>query len=538
MSEAVMHTHAQLTISDKVRSPLADAVFGQFMERATFGEPGPEDACDDDGRLRPQSLHLVKQMAPPVVRFPGGTDIDFLDWHDLIDYAPGRASEQRPAVTERAPEKNPRQQSLGTRFGLVEFLECMQEIGSEPILVMNIGDSWMNDNPSASIQHHCAAMLAYVNAPLENNLPAELKAYPEARARAGHPQPFAVKKWQIGNETWILHWQDKSLPQDEDQLIAIQRERLAEAIQQLRAIDPNIEIIIDGGSYKQISCNYPAFKDQVDYFSYHHYKPMGGPILKDAHNDLQELPVSRLDSDELFNWMLAAPDMNQDGESSYDNETWDYIRQHNIPIAFTEWNWNGWFKQDVAENNWHWRGLGAAGMLHGIMREAQHVKLACQSMFIGSGWGIMSICVDRNDAFVPFMHPSGMVTDLYKQHHGNELVDIQVDNVEHYDPKYTNGGHKVCERVARIDALVSRDAQAYYIHVINRHRHDSARLVLNSIAVEHKKAIRWSIEQSNSDWSSHRQQAASNINETALTIGEDQIIEVPKASVSVIRIER
>ena len=537
-------TNARITISDKQRSVLPDEMFGQFMERATFGEPGPEAACDDQGKLRPSSYELVKQMAPPVVRFPGGTDIDYLDWHDLIDYAPGRECEQRPAVTKRKAIMDPQQKSLGTRFGLIEFLECMQDIGSEPILVLNIGESWLKENPDENISYHCAAMLAYVNAPLENNLPAALKPYPEARAKSGHPEPFAVKKWQLGNETWLLKNNyvnffkdsDQSFP-DDDSWIEIQRDRLERAIKQMKAVDPEIELIIDGGNLKQLECNVPSFRDQVDYFAFHHYKPMGGPILTDSQEQDREIPSSQLDTDELFKWMVAAPDMNQHGESAYTNDAWEYIRKHQVPIAFTEWNWNGWFKQAVAQNNWHWRGLGAAGMLHAMMREAEHIKLACQSMFIGCGWGIMSISVHPDDERPPFMHPSGLVTDLYKQHHGDVIIQCHIQNAEFYDARYTSKWHPYNPHVAYIDAIVSRNKNAYFIHVINRQREQAAQISIDGIDLAGHAATHYSIQQNQNPWQEHRHSPASTVLESTFQVNGEQTIELSAASVNVIRID-
>lgn len=522
--------HCTLHYSDQVKGELADTVFGQFMERASFGEPGPESACDENGRLRPQALQLLKTMSPPLTRFPGGTDVDFLDWHDLIDHAPGRATEPRPVQTGRNDKY------IGTRFGLLEYLQCMQDIGAEPLLVVNVGDSWRAADKQAAVDYHCAAMLAYVNAPLNNTLPAHLKAYPEARAKAGFPKPFGVRKWQIGNETWILNHQDKRLPQNAGEWLPLQRDCLQLAINAMKTVDPDISLIIDGGSAEQIAVNFPAFKDQVDYFSYHHYKPMGGRLLKDRAG--RELPPNALGAEELYRWMVAAPDTDGDGNSTYRNACWDYIREHQVPIAFTEWNWNGWFGENhhrVAENNWHWRGIGAAGMLHGIMRDCHLVRLACQSMLIGSGWGIMSIRVHPEDDCEPFMNPSGMVTELYSKHHGSQLLDCSCSGGGSYVPTYTNDNHAMLERVSWVDALLSRDEHHLYLHVINRRRRDTSAICLKGIQLAGCSARHYSMVQ-DTPHTEHRRRCASRIDCSTLEIGAEQRFVLPPASVNVIKI--
>ncbi len=528
MSTSTMTTTIHYTDTNPV--PLSNLLFGQFMERASFGEPGPESACDDNGVLRPSSLALLKDMAPPITRFPGGTDVDFLDWHDLIDYAPEREEAQRPKETGR------NDRYIGTRFGIIEYLECMRDIEAEPILVVNIGESWIAEDKAKSIAYHCAAMLAYVNAPLENNLPKHLKAYPEARAKAGHPEPFNVKKWQIGNETWILSWQRKDVPQEQADWLAVQKECLDIAIDAMKAVDPDIELIIDGGSLAQLEMNFAAFKDRVDYFVTHHYKPMGGRTLIDGRTQ-EEITPNTLSAEELYRWMVAAPDANADGYSTYETEVMPFIKEHDVPIAFTEWNWNGWFGADpVAENNWHWRGVGAAGMLHALMRESKHFKIACQSMLIGSGWGIMSIWVHPEDEFEPHMNTTGMVTSLYSKHHGTEILPCTISNNECYDAVYTNGKHPLINNAVWIDALVSKDDQKIYIHVINRRRQEASSISLQDTDLAGKAARMYSIVQ-DSPWEVHRQQAASRIDEVSFTVNDEQVFELPACSVSVIEID-
>ena len=514
--------------SEQQRGPLSHLLFGQFMERASFGEPGPESACDENGALRPKAFELLKDMAPPIVRFPGGTDVDFLDWHDLVDYAPGRAQERRPTATGR------NDRYIGTRFGVIEYLRCMGAIDAEPLLVVNIAESWLAADKHTAIGHHCAAMLAYVNAPLENNLPAHLKAYPEARAKAGYPEPFNVKKWQIGNETWILSRQRKEMPQEEQDWLLLQKECLDIAITAMKAVDPDIELIIDGGTLEQLKINHQAFKDQVGYFCIHHYKPMNGRILIDRRTG-DEVTPDTLSAEELYRWMVAAPDADKDGYSVYDKNVLPYIKEHDLPIAFTEWNWNGWFGTDVAENNWHWRGVGAAGMLHALMRESRYFKLACQSMLIGSGWGIMAIWVHPEDAFEPFMNPSGMVTSLYSKHHGDEILDCLISGNETYDAVYSNGHHAVINKAVWIDALVSRDAEQIYIHVINRRRELRAWISVQGIDLVGKQARIYSIVE-DSPWQQHRTQSASRLDEVSFTVNKEQSFELPACSVSVIEL--
>ena len=90
---------ATLGISDEVSHALSSDVFGQFLERPSWGgERGPEGVCDDQGKLSPEIEKYLADLRAPVVRFPFGTDGDYVDWQDLIDL-PGRAERPAPQRT-------------------------------------------------------------------------------------------------------------------------------------------------------------------------------------------------------------------------------------------------------------------------------------------------------------------------------------------------------------------------------------------------------------------------------------------------------
>jgi alpha-L-arabinofuranosidase len=86
-------------IKREVLHKIDQRIFGQFMERPSWGEIGVEGArIPGTRKLQPRVLKLLGEMEIPVIRFPGGTDVDFLDWRDMVDNVPGRAA-QRPVST-------------------------------------------------------------------------------------------------------------------------------------------------------------------------------------------------------------------------------------------------------------------------------------------------------------------------------------------------------------------------------------------------------------------------------------------------------
>ncbi|MEZ6079916.1 MAG: hypothetical protein R3C56_30855 [Pirellulaceae bacterium] len=81
-------------IQDEVLHSIDPRLFGQFMERPSWGEIGPEGALvPGTHRLQPKVVDLLAEMQPPMMRFPGGTDVDFMDWRDMVSNVPGRGAE-------------------------------------------------------------------------------------------------------------------------------------------------------------------------------------------------------------------------------------------------------------------------------------------------------------------------------------------------------------------------------------------------------------------------------------------------------------
>ncbi|MFZ5833202.1 MAG: hypothetical protein ACOY3P_24200, partial [Planctomycetota bacterium] len=188
----------RITISDAVLHEIDPRLFGQFMERPSWGEIGAEAAViPGTHKLQPEAERLLRQMRVPLARFPGGTDVDYTNWQDMIDNVPGRAGD-RPVTVGHQGDR------VTNNFGYDEFLRLCQELNVEAILVVNFREGLVADEGPQKWADHAAKLVAYCNAPVENNLPDELAPWPKLRAQNGHPEPYRVKYFQIGNESWIF----------------------------------------------------------------------------------------------------------------------------------------------------------------------------------------------------------------------------------------------------------------------------------------------------------------------------------------------
>jgi alpha-N-arabinofuranosidase len=157
-------------------------IYGQFAEHLGRGiEEGVwvgEDSTIPNVRgFRNDVVGALRELHVPVVRWPGGCFADEYHWRDGIG---PRAS--RPVTLNTnwggVPEKN--------AFGTHEFLDFVQLIGAE---------AYINGNVGTGSPREMAEWLQYLTSDKPTALAAE-------RARNGHPEPWQIAYFAVGNETW------------------------------------------------------------------------------------------------------------------------------------------------------------------------------------------------------------------------------------------------------------------------------------------------------------------------------------------------
>ena len=438
-------------------------IFGQFMERPSWGEIGVEGGLiQGTQKLQPGVLKLLEEMEILVIRFPGGTDVDFMDWCDMIDNIPNRTP-QRPVSTGHRGHK------VTNNFGYDEFLQFCEKVGAEAILVVNFRDGLLKKKPLKEAAMHAASLVAYCNVPIGAKLPEDMYNWPALRAKNGRTKPYNVKYFQIGNETWAFIRQLKQMmPDTAPQFYA---ECLSAYIEAMRSVDPSIKIIVDGhdgdlsGIFKEV---YKQSADKISYFATHFYTPWG--ITKVIKNN-REVPAEKLSAEEIWRAWVAVTWFDDTGQSIIKHPGIDRARRDGYKVAVTEWNWNGWWRYNgptPALNSSFAKGLGAAGYLHAFMRAADVIELGCQSMLVGNSWGIHAIKADVEAKIPPYYMPTGQATAFYSNHHGENLLALESRNVPTYEQPYRMGGIGPKEKVAYIDALTTADDKCVYFHAINR----------------------------------------------------------------------
>ncbi len=124
------------------------------------------------GIWRPDVVAALAAMHPGVIRF-GGSTIEAYEWQGGI----GPWDQRQPFTTVWG--------GLEENFvGIDEFVQLCKRVGAEPLICVR----WTGKTPEDA-----AAEVEYSNGSAQSHWGA-------LRARNGHPEPYGVKYWEIGNE--------------------------------------------------------------------------------------------------------------------------------------------------------------------------------------------------------------------------------------------------------------------------------------------------------------------------------------------------
>lgn len=473
------------TISTKQVSKIDSRIFGQFLEKHT-DELGPEFALNSDSSyMVPEVVAQIKALKIPVVRFPGGTMIDYMDWRAYIKNTEQRAEKQNVTIWWGKA-------SMPVNFGFDEFFRLKNEAGFEAIVVLNLNDGVELKKPLEVVaQENAGALAAYLAAPLQNNLPENLKIYPELRKKNGHPEPYKVEYFQLGNENWFHRDRLLKSGLSKEQV----KERFVQAtkayIDAIKPICPNAVFVLEGqlegGEDMAIPGINKAMAEAASgskiLFTHHYYLPWGMKTFVRQNGDTlkpQELTREQI----YYGWMSAWVNSATGQSFLEEDEVYTLAKANNWKIAITEWNFNTWWNakkevKDTIFDSMLGRGLGAANFLNAMLRKSDMVTMGCQSMLVGNKWEIAGISVNTKKGQKPITQPSALVTGLYSNHHGENLVEVLPQNLSSYSQPFQITWLKPCPKVAYVDVVATAGNKKLYLHIINRKYNDKASIKIN-----------------------------------------------------------
>jgi alpha-N-arabinofuranosidase len=155
-------------------------IFGQFAEHLGHGIyegvwVGPDSGIPNTRGIRNDVVNALRAIKVPNVRWPGGCFADEYHWRKGVG--------QNRAVTLNS---NWGGVTEPNSFGTHEFMDFLDQIGSEAYLSVNVG---------SGTPQEAAEWLEYLTTPQATTLQKE-------RAANGHPAPYKIPYLGIGNESW------------------------------------------------------------------------------------------------------------------------------------------------------------------------------------------------------------------------------------------------------------------------------------------------------------------------------------------------
>ena len=219
--------------------------------------------------LRKDLVQALADIKPGVFRFPGGCIVEGTDLETRYDW-----KKSVGPVENRPLNENRWQGTFEHRFfadyyqsyglGFYEYFLMSEEIGAEPLPILNVGLAcqYQNNHESA----HCAVadlepfvqdaldLIEFANGGTDTE-------WGKLRAEMGHPEPFNLKFLGIGNEQW-----GKEYP-----------ERLEVFVKVLREKHPEIKVVGSSGPNSEgrdFDYLWPEMKRlKVDLVDEHFYRP-------------------------------------------------------------------------------------------------------------------------------------------------------------------------------------------------------------------------------------------------------------------------
>ncbi len=357
--------------------------------------------------FRSEVIQLLKQLNSGFYRWPGGNFVSGYDWRDGIGDRDKRPPRYDYAWS--AMESN----DVGTD----DFMILCHLLDVEPYISVNAG---FGD------AHSAAQWVEYANGSLDTPMG-------KLRAANGHPEPYNVKWWGIGNEMYG-DWQ---LGHMSLRHYVIKHNMFAKA---MRQVDPTIKLLASGASPDEMTVTGNSRRitgevlteygsqadwtggllsncaDCIDVMTEHFYCQPG------RRYDLEKGGYVRVD-ESLIDWARRPANRVRCKVEHYEEylKRIPALREKRIPINIDEWHY-GRPTLRIA--------LSYAWAFHEMFRHSDIITMANYTFATG--------CINYNRTEASF-NTTGLLFKLYRDHFGTVPVEVS-GNSPPPPPQYPVGG--------------------------------------------------------------------------------------------------
>jgi len=390
---AVPAAHA-LRVDPTPRFEISPGIYMQFMEPLGVADGSINAAWDyKRGDWREDLVALTRELAPPVIRWPGGCLASYYRWRE------GVGPRGRRPLMHNLLWGSVETNHVGTH----EYADFCRRVGAESLVCVNFESDGRQHWARPEVQPlvganrlrsagpaEAAAWVDYCNNPVNRE-----------RRRNGERRPFDIRLWQIGNET---SYNRKGY----DVETAARRTRVfAKA---MRRADPSIKLIgwgDSGWARRMLEVN----GDLLDYVAFHFGLR---PRWKRT-----PLKFSDWRRDPALTWKHLMTGW--EGLDRKIRTVRREVRGFDARFAITEAHWSlpGLQRCDV-QATWA-AGVSLGRVLNVFERHGDVVRIATAADYCGTQWMNNAVLLNPRACF---MMPVARVMQLYRHHVGEHAVAL------------------------------------------------------------------------------------------------------------------
>lgn len=427
------------------------------------------------GGVRRDVFDAIKRLKPAFIRWPGGNVAQDYRW--LWGVGP---RDERVTWSNLSWKNEPEPGDFGTD----EFVMLARALGTEPSITVNV-------EGRGATAAEAAAWVEYCNGPATSK-------YGAMRAANGHPAPFNVKLWEVGNEIWGNWVRGHS----DAATYARNYNRYAQA---MRAVDPSIKLIAVGDN--DMNWNRTVLREagrNIDYLAIHHYYGR-----REMRGDPLNLMARPLFFERFYeNVQQLIDELGLTGR---------------IKLAINEWGLDLPSERQYSMES----ALYGARLMNVFERSGEIVEMSAVSDLV-NGWPGGIIQAGRHSLFVS---PVYLVNQLYAEHRGDQLLAATVNS-----PTFNSSREGT--NIPYLDATASRtaDGKMIFIKAVNTNRTNALLTTINlqSVMPATRAEIRTVTAPSMNAANDFSRTAAVSIQRRTLPGGRTFVVTLPRHSVTVI----
>jgi alpha-N-arabinofuranosidase len=324
--------------------------------------------ADNINGWRKDVIALLQQLDSPIYRWPGGNFVSGYDWRDGIG-----DRDKRP------PRKNPAWKGVESNdAGSDETMRLMELIHAEAYVAVNTGLGGAEE---------AANEVQYFNSATDTTMG-------KLRAQNGHPDPYGVKFWAVGNEMFG-DWQLGHLPLSE---YVKKHNVVADAIWKT---DPSAQLVAVGNVGDWSKTMLAECADRMNFMSEHIYCREKSNVVVHTKQLAQE----------IHRVATAHRGYNRDLPG---------LAEKNIRVAMDEWNyWYGPYIYGELGVRYHMKdALGVAEGLHEYFRNSDLFFMANYAQTVN-----VIGCIKATPTAAAF-ETTGLVLELYRHHYGTIPIEV------------------------------------------------------------------------------------------------------------------